>query len=191
MINGPLDLNGGDPANRVVVPGDLAHSVLWRRLHGTNGFSRMPPLATHQLDELAVQLVADWITQELPLRQTFEQWIAQYPSLTGPDALPETDPDGDGASNHIEFLTGTAPDNPLDVWRLGINAASGMVAVSFPQVPNLGVTIETSADFLAWSPWNVPGNQPFFGSSTADVLLQGPLSIAPPFQYFRARLVEP
>jgi hypothetical protein len=53
------------------------------------------------------------------------------------------------------------------------------------------VLIETSTNFSNWSLWDVPGNQPFFGSSPGTALLQGPLSTVPPFQFFRARFVEP
>ncbi len=66
LINGALLDNGGDLANRLVVPGDLTHSGILQRIQGTGGFSRMPPLATNQIDPKAVQLVTDWIQNYLP-----------------------------------------------------------------------------------------------------------------------------
>jgi hypothetical protein len=50
LLDAMLANNGGDPENKLVVPGDLPHSVLLRRLTG-DGFQRMTPLATHQLDQ--------------------------------------------------------------------------------------------------------------------------------------------
>jgi mono/diheme cytochrome c family protein len=61
LINGALNDDGNDPANRLVVPGDLAHSVLLQRVRG-NGFSRMPPLATAVIDQVATNLLTAWIS---------------------------------------------------------------------------------------------------------------------------------
>ena len=105
--------------------------------------------------------------------------------------MPNADPDGDRASNYVEYLTATDPLNAASVWRLGISVNSGLVNVTYPIVPNLGVTIETSSDLYSWSPWDVPGNQPFFSDSPGTANLQGPLSLSPPAQFFRARFIEP
>jgi len=57
--------NGGDPANRLLVPGDPEHSLLLSRIIGSHSFSRMPPLATNELDQKAISLVTEWI-QNMP-----------------------------------------------------------------------------------------------------------------------------
>jgi hypothetical protein len=57
LIHGPLV----EPAaERIVVPQDLAHSMLKIR-HGTTGPLKMPPLAKNLVDEEAAQVIADWI----------------------------------------------------------------------------------------------------------------------------------
>jgi mono/diheme cytochrome c family protein len=132
LINGiPAAGNGGDPANKLIVPGDTNHSVVLLRLENANGFSRMPPLATHELDQGAIQLVSDWITQELPGEQTYAQWLLQYPALTGGDADPAADPDGDGENNNFEYLTGTSPVDPQDAWHLNVTAGGGLLQISY------------------------------------------------------------
>src|SRR6185369_3044194 len=73
LINGTLDNNAGDPLNKLIVPGDTNHSVVLQRLTG-NGFSRMPPLATHQLDQGAISLLTRWISTELTNHQSFADW---------------------------------------------------------------------------------------------------------------------
>ena len=60
MINGALNDDRGDPANRVVVPGDLVHSQLWQRLQ-SRGPGQMPPLATVVADPDGVAVVRRWI----------------------------------------------------------------------------------------------------------------------------------
>ena len=191
LIHGTPENNGGDAANQLIVPGDLAHSILLQRVKG-NGFSRMPPLATHQLDPAAIQLLEAWINQELPLHLTYDQWRAQnFAAGTGPETEPGADPDGDGARNYVEFLTRTDPQDVQDAWKLDISASSDVVNLTYQRVPNLGVVIETGTNLFNWTPWDFPGNEPFFGSSASAARLQAPLNAVPSSQYFRARVLEP
>lgn len=52
---------GTDPANRLIAPGDTAHSVLLHRVMGTGGFFRMPPLGSNVIDNEGVALLTSWI----------------------------------------------------------------------------------------------------------------------------------
>lgn len=61
IINGALTDDDGDPANRVIVPGDTTHSRLLHRVAASNGTTRMPPLATNERDTAAEALLAEWI----------------------------------------------------------------------------------------------------------------------------------
>jgi len=61
LINGPLTNASGDAADRVIVPGDVAHSRLLHRIAGSDGTSRMPPLGSNERDLAGEQLIADWI----------------------------------------------------------------------------------------------------------------------------------
>lgn len=60
IINGPLIDSGGDPANRVLLPGDTAHSRALQRI-SLRGAGQMPPLATHERDLAAETLLRSWI----------------------------------------------------------------------------------------------------------------------------------
>lgn len=192
LINTTPVENGGDPLNKIIVPGDLVHSVLWQRLQGANGFGRMPPLATHQLDQSAISLLTAWISGELTNRQTFAQWqVAHFGSTNNPSAAANFDADGDGANNYLEYLTRTDPQLFSDVWKLSVAANGSQVQLSYPRVPNLGAVIDTSYNFAQWTPWNVPSNQPFFAATSGTNLLTGVISTNPPYQYFRARFILP
>ncbi|MCM8526207.1 MAG: PQQ-dependent sugar dehydrogenase, partial [Lentisphaeraceae bacterium] len=61
LINGvPLN-NGGDSSRRLILPGDPNKSVVLSRISETNGFTRMPPIATTELDHSGMDLIRDWI----------------------------------------------------------------------------------------------------------------------------------
>ena len=61
ILNGPLVSNYGDTANRVVRPGSLDQSMLFRRV-SQPGPGHMPPLGTSELNEEAIELLRQWIT---------------------------------------------------------------------------------------------------------------------------------
>jgi mono/diheme cytochrome c family protein len=189
LINGILDNNGGDLLNKLVVPGDTNHSVLLRRVAAT-GFSRMPPLATHQLDPGAISLLTQWITTDLTNRQDFSQWqIAYFGSTNNPNAAPNADPDNDGGNNYYEYLTMTSPLTNSGLWGIDVSTFGSNVSVDFLQLPNRGFVVESSGNLFNWSAWNVAGNQLFFGASNQPVSVTGPL--LPTNQFFRVRIFEP
>ena len=191
LLNGLPNNNGGNPLNRLVVSGDTNHSVILQRLLG-NGFGRMPPLATHQLDAEAINLLTAWISTELTNRQSFAAWqLAQFGSTNAASALATADPDHDGANNYLEYLTRTDPLNITNVWKLGINVSGNVVNISYPQVLNLGVVIDAGTNLVNWLPWDVAGNQLNFGSAAGTVVLPSPFLPANSAQFFRARLIAP
>ncbi|WP_414661056.1 PQQ-dependent sugar dehydrogenase [Horticoccus sp. 23ND18S-11] len=61
LLNGPLIDNGGDAANRLIVPGDPGHSRLLQRA-ALRGPGQMPPIGTHERDLAGESLLRAWIT---------------------------------------------------------------------------------------------------------------------------------
>jgi glucose/arabinose dehydrogenase len=61
ILNGALNNSRGDAANKVIAPGDLAHSMIFKRLEARDA-PRMPPLATNELDPSARTLLREWIS---------------------------------------------------------------------------------------------------------------------------------
>ena len=187
LINGAATsaLHAGD---QLVVPNDLSHSVAYNRIALTNGYTRMPPLASNELDQTAIALVANWITQSLPTRQTYAQWrLAQFGSSTSAAGDPAFDADADGRSNYDEFLASTNPRNSASFLLPQITAAGPNLTLGFNVPANRSFQIETSADLATWSLWNVPGNQglPQPGGAVS-ITAPG----AGPQQFFRLRLWE-
>ncbi len=66
LVNGTSARNGGNPLNKLIVPGDTAHSVVLNRVAVANGFTRMPPLGSSELDQTNIALLTTWITDGIP-----------------------------------------------------------------------------------------------------------------------------
>ncbi len=60
IIYGELENSDGDPANRVILPGDPNRSIMLRRLSSV-GAIKMPPIAKHIVDQPAIDLMTAWI----------------------------------------------------------------------------------------------------------------------------------
>ncbi len=199
MIDGALWDNLGDSANRVITPGDLDRSVLFQRV-ATRGALQMPPLCTSVVDTQGVALLAAWITNDLPRRQSFGDWQqAHFEPARAAEAAPEADTDGDGASNYLEYLTGTDPQNGGDAWRISIHAAHGGTQIGLPQIANRGFEVQWTtnlADRHSWQPLDVPGNRPFFSAVdrefvVVDAVFNSLPWSAPPRRFYRVRVFEP
>ena len=192
IINGMLSYVGDDPANRFVVPGDLSHSMAYKRILGIE--PRMPPIGTTELDPGAIQLLQDWITQELPGRLSFAQWQVQFFGSSGnPSASETADPDRDGHSNFEEFHSYTDPTSASSApARPQGSLVNGGTAVqfNFTQPRNRAVLVETSTDTKNWSVWDVPGNSVDYPLVARSRSLVAPLQ-GDPRRFFRLRLSTP
>lgn len=191
--------NGGDPANRLLAPGDAAHSMLLKRILG-DGAPRMPPLATNELDPDAEQLLRDYIA-ELVVRPTFEEWqAAEFADPAAPEAAPEADADGDGLNNRFEYLADTSPTT-AGVDPLALTLAQTSVGEGSSEGPgaatlSLGFThpagreawIETSTDLTEWTRWAVPENGALWPATDTARAFAVPLDAER--QFFRVRLRE-
>ena len=194
LVNGLLNHDEGDTLNRVVVPGSPGHSMLLSRVSTLNASRRMPPLGTGVLDTQAVALVSRWITNGLAAYRTFAQWqVEHFGSTNAPAAMAGADPDGDGAANYSEYLTGTEPADSGDVWRVGIERGGSAAQLGYKAVPNRGVEFQWVTSPPGFTPWqflNEPGNRPFFPASSAVVRVTIlPTNVSP--TYYRARVFEP
>ena len=153
----------------------------------TNGFSRMPPLATTELDQTAIALLGNWITTALPARQSYDQWrLTTFGSSTSPDGDPAADPDGDGRNNAAEFLALTNPLSGGSFLTPQIAVGFGKVTISFQAPANRWVVVETSTDLRTWSTWDTPGNSGNLLNGT-NIFTDTPVGSR---QFFRLRLQE-
>lgn len=184
LINVDPVVNGGDPLNKYVVPLDPTHSVLLHRVSATPPFTRMPPLATSELDQEGIQLLTDWINST-PADRLYDDWAGTdgY-NLAG---LRSDDDDNDGVDNYSEFLRGTNPLSGGDAFAFGIDSSGNL---SFTRKAYRNYDVETSTDLLQWDSWNVPGNA--WGYEESDSPESLPVDIdADPQRFYRLRIEEP
>jgi glucose/arabinose dehydrogenase len=110
LINGPTVDAPLHPGDLLVVPGNVPQSILFNRVAGANGYTRMPPLATAVPDLEAAQLIAAWIGQEVHPFRTYQEWrIARFGNDTSPEGEATENPDGDKLDNFGEWAFGTDP----------------------------------------------------------------------------------
>ena len=188
LINGTVVNNGGNSANLLIVPGDTIHSVVFNRVSASNGFTRMPPLASSELDQADIALLQEWITQSLPNQQTYNQWrFAQFGSSISLEGAADADPDGDGRTNTDEFLALTNPLDGASFIAPQVLTNGSNVTFSFTAPANRSAFVYTSLDLVNWSLWDVSGNN-------GIPLPGGPVTITGPMlgskQFFRLRLQE-
>jgi glucose/arabinose dehydrogenase len=192
LINGVPLAAGSNPSDRLVLPGNLAQSVVWDRVARTNSYTQMPPIATNERDEQAVQLLTDWILNTLPLRQDYDSWrLAYFGDLVSPQGERTANPDGDRDSNEAEFLNYSNPTNSSDFYAPKIWASSTDVAIELPNFLGRRVTVETSTDLGLtdpWSLWLVRGNDGIPLAPGLTNILTAPAT--DPKRFFKIRIGE-
>ena len=187
MIRGELLDSFGSASNRVVVPGDPSKSVLLTRMK-TLGEGHMPPLGSTVVHQEAVQLIEGWIRDDLKNYKTFEEWVATFTVSSHERA---GDPDGDGASNYLEYLLGTNPANADDGFAISVTQENGRGVIQFPQKANRGFEVNASSSlFGGWSPLDAPGNAPFYSATNRPGTIDFPIGTGQN-SFYRVRVFEP
>jgi autotransporter-associated beta strand protein len=84
----------------------------------------------------------------------YEAWIGGYPSLTGNDALPGADAEGDGLANLLEFVLGGNPTAGSDNVLPSPSNAGGNLTLTFKRNDDSEgdstLTLQTSTDLASW-----------------------------------------
>lgn len=157
LVNGHT--GAGGEGFKLIVPGDAAHSVVLQRMGATGGFTRMPPLATHEVDPAGIALVTEWINGSLPGRMSYAEWrLAVFGSPDSAEGAPGADPDGDRLTNAGEFLAGTLAKDGGSFLNPIVSRAETAVSLDFTIPENRSVQVWNSQNLTDWSLWDVPGN---------------------------------
>ena len=193
IVNGTVSNNGGNPNAKLVVPGSPIDSILLQRIQASAGFTRMPPVATNEVDRTAVTMLSDWIQNHLSGAQTFEEWqTTHFGGPTAPGAGVAENPDGDNANNEFEFLTGTDPNLSTDQWTFLFDLdVQGTAKFIFDRLANRNFQIEVSTDLINWQIWDVPENAISIPNTTINNDIISGATNGEPELFFRFRVSAP
>ncbi|MGJ8640700.1 MAG: PQQ-dependent sugar dehydrogenase [Opitutaceae bacterium] len=67
-----------DPTDRFVIPGNTSKSMVLSLAAGSNGYGRMPPLATEVVDQEGLDLIADWINNFANAKPSLDATVGPY-----------------------------------------------------------------------------------------------------------------
>jgi uncharacterized repeat protein (TIGR03806 family) len=191
ILDAPAEIStGGLPYAMIIAPGSLEHSMLYRRL-ATLDSGHMPPLGNLELHQPAIQLLARWITEQLPERLTYSTWANRnFTDPTDPAAAPTADPDGDGEPNLVEFLRDTSPWVPNHEELLRPFVTQDGLALRYLRKANRRFRIEWSTGVgQRWRWLDNALNQPILAAEDAVVTV--PLPADAPLRFYRLVLEEP
>ena len=193
IIGGYLRDDFGDTNNRVIVPADLPHSVLYSRI-SLRGGTQMPPLASTVIDQNNLALVAAWVSNALPAEESFSAWqLREFGSTNATQSLQDADPDGDGNSNYFEWLSATDPKSAKSRWTPGISVTDNQVQISFHRIANRGFIVEWTDSLANGSSWHTlenPENQLRFSASDEEAMVPDTTG-ATRARFYRVRITEP
>lgn len=186
IIGGALQ-NSGGTSDKVVTPGNTNASAIIKRMT-MSGEGRMPPLASSVVDREAIQLLCEWITQDLPSFKTYDTWAGRHFNGTVPPR--DSDADNDGVVNYAEYLLNTNPKQ-TNAPMASVAVTNNQVTLSFKHPANCGVLFDWASDLPAsgWSPLTNSQNKLLFPSETANRTITDVLNGQR--RYYRMRVIEP
>jgi glucose/arabinose dehydrogenase len=189
IINGLALAGTQNPNDRLIVPGDADRSVILNRVAATNGYTRMPALATNELDEVGIQLLTAWINQEASDLTNYAAWrFVNFASASSPEGAPEFDADGDGVSNHHEWLALSNPNDSTSFLRTSVELVEGNVEIEIPGRANRSFIVERSTNMVDWLRWSVTGNDGIPRNPTGSSTLSG--TAGGEREFFRLKIEE-
>jgi hypothetical protein len=151
----------------------------------------MPPVGSTVLDAQAIRLLTDWINEDLPQYETYDQWrVRVFAGQSGVDSGADADPDQDGANNYAEYLAHSDPlakgSLPIAVTRDGED-----VIYSFTQPAHRGLLLDSASQFSnpQWQLLESPQNRLNFPATPVERQLRE--KPGAPNRFHRLRLVEP
>ncbi len=112
-----------------------------------------------------------------------------FDATNAPSSSPADDPDGDGASNGLEYLTRTHPLSWGDAWKIGISNVAGVARVHFAQTATRGFEVQHTSRHGLGAAWQALTNLPV--SPTNRAALVSDSIDTTTNRFYRVRVFEP
>ncbi len=116
-----------------------------------------------------------------------------FNSTNAPNSAFNDDPDADGASNQLEYLTRTHPLSPGDAWRISIQQTGGVAQINFPQIAGRGFEVQQTSRLAPtniWQTLSAPGNPLPVSETNRIAMIADPID-STSNRLYRIRVFEP
>jgi hypothetical protein len=152
------------PGDRLIVPGNVAQSIVYNRIAGAHGYTRMPPVGSSVVDLEGAKLLSDWIQGILPYANYADWRLAKFGNGSSANGLSNSNPDGDSLDNLGEWAFGSNPlasDGARATTTIVLAApATGSFRFSHRRLQahaaaGLHYSYRLSEDLTGWSPATV------------------------------------
>ena len=182
--------NTQHPSHRAILRGLPDSSVIRNRASALNGYTRMPPLGSSEIDPQGSQLLTDWITSmSSTTRPSYTEWrTTHFGNSTSPNGAPNIDADNDGHLNYTEYLANTAPLSSSSFLIPGLSITNGQLTLTHPNLEGRLIHVETSPDLSTWTRWLHPSNTGLPTPGPGTIQFTAPTE--GPRQFFRLRIEE-
>ncbi|EDY81397.1 hypothetical protein VDG1235_1015 [Verrucomicrobiia bacterium DG1235] len=191
LIHGEPVRGGANEGDALVTPGSPENSVLYQRISQAEG--RMPPLASFELDQAAIDLVRRWIMDESEQIKSYNAWKEQYFGLDDQLADRDSDPDYDGLDNFDEFVLGTDPKDASSNWKLNTSSDGQSLLLRYLNPANRATILEESeGDLNKWNSVQLVDDDlgTKFPAEAEEIEVSLPLN-SESEKLYRVRVVEP
>ncbi|HWN95916.1 MAG TPA: SMP-30/gluconolactonase/LRE family protein [Methylomirabilota bacterium] len=112
-----------------------------------------------------------------------------FGTTNAPSSTRADDPDGDGSSNELEYLTRTHPLSAGEAWRIGVSNAGSTASISFAQAAGRGFEVQHSPLLAVGAIWHPLTNLP--ASTTNRAAVVGDPIDTGTNRFYRVRVFEP
>jgi gluconolactonase len=121
---------------------------------------------------------------------TYEDFQRKFFGATNaPSSARADDPDGDAASNELEYLTRAHPLSPGDAWAIGLTGTSAEATISFAQAAGRGFEVQHHSVLGQGAGWQTLTNLPVSTTNRTAFVAD---NIEPGTnRFYRVRVFEP
>lgn len=179
-----------------VQPGHADQSSIIERM-AMDRPGRMPPVGVHTTDVAGLNLLGNWITEELSGWEVpemgWESWHEKYQMDLPGDGLGASDTDSDTHPDLLEYLLGTDPTNPASRWVPDITVSEDSTfTLSIPDdTLKSGISLRIRSSHSIPGPWSDEVSRPLTPGDRFDFELPGFLHNSTASRFFQYSLEPP